>query len=67
VLTEHVLTALGIEADAASCAIALFRDQDEKTLEATHRFYRDEAKLSQTQQDAAAELASLFEADRESR
>jgi monovalent cation:proton antiporter-2 (CPA2) family protein len=67
VLAEHALTALGIDADAASHAIALFREHDEKTLEASHRFYRDEAKLIQTTQDAAAELASLFEADRESR
>lgn len=66
-LAEHALTALGIEADAASHAIALFRDHDEKTLEASHPFYRDEAKLIQTSQDAAAELASLFEADRETR
>jgi monovalent cation:proton antiporter-2 (CPA2) family protein len=66
-LAEHALTALGIGADAASRAIALFREHDEKTLEASHSFYRDEAKLIQTSQDAQAELASLFEADRERR
>lgn len=67
VLAEHALIALGIDADAASRAIALFRDHDEKALLASHAFYRDEAKLIQTLQDAAAELASLFESDRESR
>jgi len=66
-LAEHALTALGIEADAASHAIALFRDHDENALQASHAFYRDEAKLIQTSQDAAAELASLFEADQERR
>lgn len=67
VLAEHVLTGLGIEAQAASRAVALFRDHDEKVLLESHPFYRDEAKLIQTSQDAAAELASLFETDRESR
>jgi len=66
-LAEHALTALGIAADAASHAIALFREHDEKTLQASHSFYSDEAKLIQTSQDAATELASLFEADRERR
>jgi hypothetical protein len=66
-LAEHALTALGIKPDAASRAIALFREHDERTLEASHRFYRDEAKLIQTTQDAATELASLFDADKESR
>ena len=66
-LAEHALTALGIDADAASRAIALFRDHDEKALQASHSFYRDEAKLIQTSQDAATELASLFDADREQR
>lgn len=66
-LAEHALTALGIEADAASRAVDFFREHDEKALLDSHPFYRDEAKSIQTMQDAAAELASLFEADRESR
>jgi CPA2 family monovalent cation:H+ antiporter-2/glutathione-regulated potassium-efflux system protein KefB len=65
VLAEQALTALGVEADAAARAVALFRDHDEKTLVASHAVYRDEQKLIQTTQDASAELASLFEADRE--
>lgn len=63
-LGRQVLTALGIDAEAAARAIALFRDHDEKTLAATHAFYRDEAQLIQSTRDAADELASLFEADR---
>jgi len=65
VLAEQALTALGIDAEAAARAVALFRDPDEKTLEASHAIYRDEQKLIQTTQDATAELESLFEADRE--
>jgi monovalent cation:proton antiporter-2 (CPA2) family protein len=65
VLAESALTALGIDADAASRAVALFRDHDERTLAASHAVYRDEQKLIQSTQDAAAELESLFEADRE--
>jgi monovalent cation:proton antiporter-2 (CPA2) family protein len=65
VLAEQALTALGIDADAASRAVTLFRDHDEQTLASSHAVYRDEQKLIQTAQDAAAELESLFEADRD--
>jgi len=65
VLAEEALTTLGIDAEAASRAVALFRDQDEKTLVSSHAIYRDEQKLIQTTQDATAELESLFEADRQ--
>ncbi len=64
-LAEKALTELGIDAPAAARAVALFRDHDEHTLITSHSFYRDEQKLIQTTQDAAAELESLFEADRE--
>ena len=42
----------------------LFRDHDEKNLLETHAIYRDEQQLIQSEQQAADELASLFEADR---
>lgn len=64
-LAEQSLTTLGIDPAAASRAVALFRDHDEKTLESSHAIYRDEQKLIQTTQDAAAELEGLFEADRQ--
>jgi voltage-gated potassium channel Kch len=64
-LAEQALTSLGIDADAASHAVALFRDHDERGLVTTHAIYRDEQKLIQTAQDATTELESLFEADRE--
>jgi monovalent cation:proton antiporter-2 (CPA2) family protein len=63
-LAQQALTALGIEQDAAERAITLFRDQDEKTLRDTHAIYRDEDQVIQSQQQAADELASLFEADK---
>lgn len=63
-LSRQALIALGIDAAAAERAIALFRDHDEKTLRETHAIYRDEKQLIQSQQQAADELASLFEADR---
>jgi CPA2 family monovalent cation:H+ antiporter-2/glutathione-regulated potassium-efflux system protein KefB len=63
-LAGQALTTLGIEPDAAARAVALFREHDERSLLETHAIYRDEQKLIQTTQDAAAELEALFEADR---
>jgi monovalent cation:proton antiporter-2 (CPA2) family protein len=63
-LARQALTQLGIDEAAAERAITLFRDHDEKSLLETHAVYRDEQQLIQSQQHAADELASLFEADR---
>jgi monovalent cation:proton antiporter-2 (CPA2) family protein len=63
-LARMALVGLGIEDAAASHAVALFRDHDEKTLVASHAVYRDEVQLIQTTRDAAEELEGLFEADR---
>ena len=63
-LARQALTVLGIDAAAAERAITLFREHDEKMLVETHAIYRDEKQLIQSQQQAADELASLFEADR---
>ena len=62
-LAKQALVALGIEEDAAERAVTLFRDHDEKTLQQTHAIYRDEKQMIQSQQQAADELAGLFEAD----
>ena len=62
--SKQALTVLGIDEAAAERAVTLFRDHDEKTLLETHAIYRDEQQLIQSQQQAADELASLFEADR---
>jgi voltage-gated potassium channel Kch len=63
-LARQALTVLGIDDVAAERAVALFRDHDEKNLQETHAIYRDEKRVIQSQQQAADELASLFEADR---
>jgi hypothetical protein len=55
---------LGIDEMAAERAIVLFREHDEKSLLETHAVYRDEQQLIQSEQQAADELASLFQADR---
>jgi monovalent cation:proton antiporter-2 (CPA2) family protein len=63
-LAMQALTILGIDEASAERAVTLFRQHDEKTLLETHAIYRDEQQLIQSQQQAADELASLFEADR---
>jgi voltage-gated potassium channel Kch len=65
-LAELGLTAMGVAPEAAARAIGLFRDHDEANLVAAHAIYSDEAQMIQSAQQAAEELASLFEADRES-
>jgi voltage-gated potassium channel Kch len=59
-----VLEALDVPASEARRAVELFREHDERTLARTHAIYDDETQLIQTTQQAAAELAELFEADR---
>jgi len=65
VLAEQALLVLGITPAAAARAVVLFREHDENALAASHAVYRDEQKLIQTTQDAAAELTELFESDRQ--
>ena len=63
-LAKQALTVLGIDEAAAQRAVDVFREHDERGLLETHAIYRDEQQLIQSQQHAADELASLFEADR---
>jgi len=63
-LAEMSLTALGIGEEAAARAVKLFQEHDERNLRAAHEFHTDEKQLIQNAQQAAEELASLFEADR---
>lgn len=62
-LSELVLQALDIAPERAARAVALFARHDEQTLVRSHGFRGDEQQLIQNTQEAAAELASLFEAD----
>lgn len=63
-MSAMVLEALDVPASEARRAVELFREHDERTLARTHAVYDDEHQLIQTTQQAAAELAELFEADR---
>jgi monovalent cation:proton antiporter-2 (CPA2) family protein len=63
-LARQALIMLGVEETAADRAVTLFREHDEETLLRDHAIYRNEKQLIQSQQQAADELASLFEADR---
>ena len=65
-LARVALTTLGVAPDAAEHAVTVFREHDEKNLLETHAFYRNEQQMIQSGQQAAEELASLFEADRTS-
>jgi glutathione-regulated potassium-efflux system protein KefB len=65
-LARVALTTLGVAPDAAEHAVTVFREHDEKNLLETHAFYRNEQQMIQSGQQAAEELASLFEADRKS-
>ncbi len=64
-LSELVLQALDIPGERAARAVALFAAHDEQTLIHSHGFRGDEQQLIQNTQQAAAELASLFEADQQ--
>jgi len=63
-LSELVLEALDVPGPEARRAVEMFREHDERNLIETHAFYEDERQLIQSTQQAAAELADLFEADR---
>ncbi len=63
-LSEQVLQALGIPKADTERAVALFAEHDDRNLAASHAIAHDEQKLIQSTQEAAKELADLFEADR---
>ncbi|HXW30382.1 MAG TPA: monovalent cation:proton antiporter-2 (CPA2) family protein [Xanthobacteraceae bacterium] len=63
-MSAMALEALDVSSSEARRAVDLFREHDERTLIKTHAVYDDEHQLIQTTQQAAAELAELFEADR---
>jgi glutathione-regulated potassium-efflux system protein KefB len=64
-LAGDVLTALGASEWDAQLTVARFKSHDDRTLERQHAVYHDETQLRQTSIDAAKELESLFEQDRE--
>ena len=64
-MTELVLNDLGFRPEDARRTVQAFREHDERVLIEQHAIYKDETQLIQTAAQAAAELRSLFEADRE--
>jgi voltage-gated potassium channel Kch len=64
-LAEEVLTGLGASEWDAQLTVARFKAHDEQTLARQHAVYHDESQLRQTSIEAAKELESLFEQDRE--
>lgn len=58
------LEALGQAPDDARRAVNIFRAHDEKALIDAYAFYDDERQLIQNAQQSAAELADLFDIDR---
>ena len=63
-LSEMVLAELGVAQSTIKRAIDMFSEHDERALRQAHAFYEDERKMLQSAQEAAAELTTLFEADR---
>ncbi len=66
-MSEQILEELGLERGDVSRTIEMFHEHDERTLVAQHPVHHDEKQLIQTTKQAADELRSLFEADRENR
>ncbi|MBD8601822.1 cation:proton antiporter [Pseudomonas sp. CFBP 8771] len=64
-ITRRTLVGLGLSQSQADARISRFKRHDEQVLQAQHAIYDDEAKVMQTAQEARAELARLFESDRQ--
>lgn len=64
-MSRRTLLGLGLTETQAHTRIARFKAHDESVLRTQHRLYDDDAKIIQSNQEARAELARLFEADEE--
>lgn len=63
-LSKLVMTELGVPEKRIKRAVEVFAEHDDRALRQAHAFYQDERKVMQSAQEAAAELTTLFEADR---
>ncbi len=63
-LSERVLAELGVPGARIKRAVEVFSEHDDRALRQAHAFYQDERKVMQSAQEAAAELTTLFEADK---
>jgi len=64
-MSRRLLVAMGEDEARAQRAVETFHRHDEATLLKQQTVFRDEGQLIQTAQDAARELETLFESDRE--
>ena len=63
-LSKLVMSELGVPEKRIKRAVEVFAEHDDRALRQAHAFYQDERKLMQSAQEAAAELTTLFEADK---
>jgi glutathione-regulated potassium-efflux system ancillary protein KefC/glutathione-regulated potassium-efflux system protein KefB len=63
-MARHVLLSLGFGSAASEHAVTLFKQHDERQLEAQYAVHHDEAQLIQTSKEFAAQLEEIFESDR---
>jgi glutathione-regulated potassium-efflux system protein KefB len=64
-MSRRTLMGLGLSQSQADARIRRFKMHDEQLLQEQHKVYDDAAKVMQSAQEARAELARLFDADRE--
>lgn len=63
-LSKLVMSELGVPEKRIKRAVEVFAEHDDRALRQAHAFYQDERKVMQSAQEAAAELTTLFEADK---
>ena len=66
-MAREALLSLGFDSAASDRAMTLFRQHDERQLEAQYAVQHDEAQLIQSAKEAAEQLQGLFEADGQQR
>jgi glutathione-regulated potassium-efflux system protein KefB len=65
VLTRRTLEGLGLDPETATARVERFREHDQAILHEQYLIHDDESALMQSNKEARAELARLFEQDRE--
>jgi glutathione-regulated potassium-efflux system ancillary protein KefC/glutathione-regulated potassium-efflux system protein KefB len=63
-MAREALSSLGFDAASSDRALSLFRQHDERQIDAQYAVQHDEAQLIQSAKEAAEQLQGLFEADR---
>jgi glutathione-regulated potassium-efflux system ancillary protein KefC/glutathione-regulated potassium-efflux system protein KefB len=66
-MARQALLSLGFDATASDRAMGLFKQHDERQIDAQYAVQHDEAQLIQSAKEAAEQLQGLFEADSQQR